>query len=104
MADMGLVEQHAWTLRAAQAAAEANVEERSNEVDSWVMLREDGNIVPLHNERILHKSRPRVGLDLTTPRELPNAEQFAIKSSEGTAYITNRRVSRRSVALWFYRL
>lgn len=97
MADMGLVEQHAWTLRAAQAAVEPNVDERSNKINSWVMLREDGNIVPLQNERILHKSRPRVALDLTTPRELPNAEQFAIKSSEGTAYITNRRVSRCNI-------
>jgi hypothetical protein len=57
------------------------------------MLSQDGNIVPLQNERILHTSRPRVGLDISVPRELPNAEPFSVKSDSGTAYITNRRVS-----------
>lgn len=91
-----MAQQHAWTLRAAQAAGESSSDDSSDEINSWVMLRDDGNIVPLHNERILHKSRSRVALDITTPRELPNAEKFAIRSNEGYAYLTNRRVSLKS--------
>ncbi|KAB5566574.1 hypothetical protein GE09DRAFT_1218829 [Coniochaeta sp. 2T2.1] len=92
MADQFLAEAHAWTLRQAQAQAEDTESDSSDEADSWVMLGQDGNIVPLQNERILHTSRPRVGLDVSVPRELPNAEPFSIKSDSGIAYITNRRV------------
>ncbi|KAH8904384.1 hypothetical protein BR93DRAFT_143216 [Coniochaeta sp. PMI_546] len=92
MADQFLAEQHAWTLRQAQAQAEDTESDLSDEADSWVMLGQDGNIVPLQNERILHTSRPRVGLDISVPRELPNAEPFSIRSDSGTAYITSRRV------------
>ncbi|OIW24874.1 hypothetical protein CONLIGDRAFT_73500 [Coniochaeta ligniaria NRRL 30616] len=92
MADQFLAEQHAWTLRQAQAQAEDTESDSSDEADSWVMLGQDGNIVPLQNERILHTSRPRVGLEMSVPRELQNAEPFSIRSDSGTAYITNRRV------------
>lgn len=99
MADQFLAEQHAWTLRQAQAQAEETESDSSDEADSWVMLSQDGNIVPLQNERILHTSRPRVGLDISAPRELRNAEPFSVRSDSGTAYITNRRVSRSLPAL-----
>lgn len=59
---------------------------------NWVMLSQDGNIVPISNERILHTSRSRVALEISTPRELPNAEPYSIKSDSGIAYITSRRV------------
>jgi len=93
MADQFLAEQHAWTLRQVQAQAEDTESDSSDEADSWVMLGQDGNIVPLQNERILYTSRPRVGLDITVPRELSNAAPFSIKSDSGTSYITSRRVS-----------
>ncbi|KAK3350018.1 hypothetical protein B0T25DRAFT_570619 [Lasiosphaeria hispida] len=83
MADQFLAEQHTWTL--AQNA-------RANEEDSWVMLTRDGEIVPIPGEKILYTSRARVGLDLSTPKELQVAEPFSVKSDNGIAYITNERV------------
>ena len=85
MADQFLAEQHSWTLI---HQARTNVE------DSWVMLTQDGDIIPIPGEKILHTSRHRVGLELTTPRELQVAEPFHLKSDSGIAYITNERVSR----------
>ncbi|KXX81583.1 hypothetical protein MMYC01_202736 [Madurella mycetomatis] len=83
MADQFLAEQHTWTLiRNSQ----------SNEEDSWVMLTRDGEIVPIPGEKILHTSRPRVGLEISTPRELQVAEPFSLKCDNGIAYITNQRV------------
>jgi len=84
MADGFLAEQSAWTI--AQIA-------RTNDEDSWVMLTRDGKIVPIPGEKILYTSRSRVGLDLSTPKELHIAESFSIKSGDGLAYITNERVS-----------
>ncbi|KAK3937852.1 hypothetical protein QBC46DRAFT_266607 [Diplogelasinospora grovesii] len=83
MADQFLAEQHTWTL--AQNA-------QSNEEDSWVMLTRDGEIVPIAGEKILYTSRTRVGLELSTPRELRVPEPFSLKSDSGIAYITNERV------------
>jgi len=57
------------------------------------MLTRDGEIVPIPGEKILYTSRPRVALELLTPKELQVAEPFSIKSSDGLAYITNERVS-----------
>lgn len=91
MADQFLAEQHAWTLRQAQEEEEDS--DSTDEETSWVMLGQDGNIVPLQNERILHRTRSGVALELSTPRELTNAEPFSVKSDSGKAYITNRRVS-----------
>ncbi|KAK4134850.1 hypothetical protein BT67DRAFT_449162 [Trichocladium antarcticum] len=83
MADQFLAEQHSWTLiRNAQ----------SNDEDSWVMLTRDGEIVPIPGEKILHTSRPRVSLELSTPRELQVAEPYSFKCDNGIAYITNQRV------------
>lgn len=84
MTDQFLAEQHTWTLlRNAQ----------SDDETSWVMLTRDGQIVPIPGEKILHTSRPRVALELTTPRELNIAEPFSLKCDNGIAYITNQRVS-----------
>lgn len=60
--------------------------------DSWVMLTRDGEIVPIAGEKILHTTRPRVSLELTTPRELNIADPFSIKNEHGIVYITNERV------------
>ncbi|KAH8896993.1 hypothetical protein GQ53DRAFT_497740 [Thozetella sp. PMI_491] len=59
---------------------------------NWVMLRQEGGIVPMPNERILYTSKPRVGLDILTPQQLQVAEPFSVKSSNGVAYVTNQRV------------
>ncbi|KAL2016848.1 hypothetical protein VTK56DRAFT_2923 [Thermocarpiscus australiensis] len=59
---------------------------------NWVMLTRDGEIVPIPGEKILHTSRPRVGLEISTPRELQIAEPFSLKCDNGIAYITNERV------------
>jgi hypothetical protein len=84
MADQFLAEQHSWTL--IQNA-------QSNDEDSWVMLTRDGEIVPIPGEKIHHTSRPRVSLELSTPRELQIAEPFSLRCDNGIAYITNERVS-----------
>jgi hypothetical protein len=84
MADQFLAEQHTWTLIR---------ESQSDERDSWVMLTRDGEIVPIPGEKILHTSRPRVALEISTPRELQIAEPFSLKCDNGIAYITNERVS-----------
>jgi hypothetical protein len=59
------------------------------------MLTRDGEIVPIPGEKILHTSRPRVSLEISTPRELQIAEPFSLKCDNGIAYITNERVSLR---------
>lgn len=84
MADQFLAEQSTWTI--AQIA-------RTNDEDSWVMLTRDGKIVPIPGEKILFTSRTRVGLELSTPKELRVAEPFSLKNGDGIAYITNERVS-----------
>ncbi|KAK3316270.1 hypothetical protein B0H66DRAFT_604570 [Apodospora peruviana] len=84
---MDLAERHRWEL--SQNA-------QTNEEDSWVMLTRDGEIVPIPGEKILHTSRPRVGLELSTPRELQVAEPFHVKSDNGIAYITNERAECQS--------
>ncbi|KAK1767673.1 hypothetical protein QBC33DRAFT_577931 [Phialemonium atrogriseum] len=90
MADQFLAEQHAWTLA---QNAQVQSDDSSDEENSWVMLGQDGNILPIPNERILHTSRSRVGLDLSTPRELQAAaEPFSIRSDNGIAYVTSKRV------------
>jgi len=57
------------------------------------MLTRDGEIVPIPGEKILFTSRPRVALELSTPKELQTTETFSFKSGDGIAYITNERVS-----------
>ncbi|KAK0628957.1 hypothetical protein B0T17DRAFT_614805 [Bombardia bombarda] len=83
MADQGLIDQYMGTIRLVAQA---------NEQDSWVMLTRDGEIVPIPGEKILHTSKTRVGLELSTPKELQVAEPFSVKSDSGLAYITNERI------------
>ncbi|KAL2136107.1 hypothetical protein VTI74DRAFT_5513 [Chaetomium olivicolor] len=59
---------------------------------NWVMLTRDGEIVPIPGESIQHTSPSRVGLELSTPRELQIAEPFSLRCDNGIAYITNLRV------------
>lgn len=66
----------------------------SNDRNSWVMLTQDGKIVPKPGERILHTTRPRVALEITTPASLGLSEPFSLRSDSGTGYITNERASR----------
>ncbi|KAK0742430.1 hypothetical protein B0T21DRAFT_409241 [Apiosordaria backusii] len=81
--DQALAEQHQWTILRYS---------RSNDEDSWVMLTRDGEIVPIPGEKILHTSRPRVSLEVTTPKELNIANPYTLKVDNGIAYITNERV------------
>ncbi|KAK4103210.1 hypothetical protein N658DRAFT_403532, partial [Parathielavia hyrcaniae] len=83
MADQFLAEHHTWTLFQ---------KSQSDETDSWVMLTRDGKIVPIPGEKILHTSRPRVSLEVSTPKELQIADPFSLKCDNGIAYITNERV------------
>lgn len=84
MADQFLVEAHRWTLLQHSI---------TDEKESWVMLTRDGQIQKLPGEKILLTSKPRVGLELSVPKELQVAEPFSVKSDNGIAYITNERVS-----------
>ncbi|KAK3503442.1 hypothetical protein B0T13DRAFT_486288 [Neurospora crassa] len=83
MADQFLVEAHRWTL------AQHSI---TDEQESWVMLTRDGQIQKLPGEKILLTSKPRVGLELSVPKELQVAEPFSVKSDNGIAYITNERI------------
>lgn len=56
------------------------------------MLSRSGEIEPLPNERILHKTRGRVSFELSAVNESGPAADFSKKSDQGTAYITNQRV------------
>ncbi|KAL2756011.1 hypothetical protein ACRALDRAFT_1081961 [Sodiomyces alcalophilus JCM 7366] len=59
---------------------------------NWVTLRDNGDIVPLDNERIRLRIN-KVSLDLTVPKALRQGrEPFSRKSDNGTAYLTTRRV------------
>ncbi len=81
-----MAEEHRWILAQTE-------HEQTDEAASWVMLNQDGGIIPMPNERILYTSRPRIGLDISTPRQFRLTEPFAVKSDNGLAYITNQRVS-----------
>ncbi len=85
-----------WNLaELAQSGQPARPEQFSeaDEEASWVMLSQDGGIIPMANERILYASKPRVGLDISTPQQLQVADPYAVKSANGMAYVTNQRVS-----------
>lgn len=63
---------------------------------SWVMLKPNGDIEPLEGENILLKTPDHVSLELRVPQGLRTANSdFSVKCDEGTAYVTNKRVSRR---------
>ncbi|KAK4232476.1 hypothetical protein QBC38DRAFT_352294 [Podospora fimiseda] len=81
--DQALAEQHRWMVLQHTVI---------DDDDSWVMLTRDGEIVPIPGEKILHTTRHRVGLELSTPRELNISDPFYIKNDNGIVYITNERV------------
>ncbi|KAK3995876.1 hypothetical protein QBC44DRAFT_366259 [Cladorrhinum sp. PSN332] len=81
--DQALAEQHRWMVLQHTVP---------DDDDSWVMLTRDGEIVPIPGEKILLTTRPRVSLELTTPRELNISDPFSIKNEHGIVYITNERV------------
>ncbi|CAK7200012.1 hypothetical protein SEUCBS139899_002700 [Sporothrix eucalyptigena] len=81
-------EQHSYTL-----ARNANVNsDDSDEDTSWVMMSREGEVVKLPGEKIYYKVRSRIGLDVSTPKSLPNATPFSVKSDSGIVYVTNNRV------------
>ncbi|CAK7265131.1 hypothetical protein SEPCBS119000_001356 [Sporothrix epigloea] len=81
-------EQHSYTL-----ARTANINsDDSDEDTSWVMMSRDGEVVKLPGEKIYYKVRSRIGLDVSTPRSLPNATPFSLKSDSGIVYVTNNRI------------
>ncbi|OAA59542.1 WW-domain-binding protein [Niveomyces insectorum RCEF 264] len=81
-------EQHSFAL----ARTASRYEDDSDEDTSWVMMNREGEVVKLPGEKIYYKVRSRIGLDLTTPKSLPNAPPFSVKSDSGTVYVTNNRV------------
>ena len=89
--DYGLHEQHSSYIR-----RQSLRDEEDADLDaSWVMLSRSGEIEPLPNERILHKTRGRVSFELSAVNQQPSpAAAFSTKCDQGTAYITNQRVSR----------
>lgn len=88
-------EQHSYTL-----ASNANVNSDDSDEDaSWVMMSQDGEVVKLPGEKIYYKVRSRIGLDVSTPKALPNATPFSIKSDSGIVYVTNNRVGANIVLL-----
>ncbi|CAK7565608.1 MAG: hypothetical protein SEPTF4163_003530 [Sporothrix epigloea] len=81
-------EQHSYTLA-------RNVNTNSDDSDedtSWVMMNREGEVVKLPGEKIYYKVRSRIGLDVSTPRSLPNATPFSLKSDSGIVYVTNNRI------------
>ncbi|CAK7209906.1 hypothetical protein SCUCBS95973_000601 [Sporothrix curviconia] len=81
-------EQHSYTL-----ARNSNVNSNdSDEYTSWVMMSREGEVVKLPGEKIYYKVQSRIGLDVSTPKSLPNATPFSVKSDSGIVYVTNNRV------------
>ncbi|EEY21943.1 hypothetical protein D7B24_003415 [Verticillium nonalfalfae] len=94
MTDQYLQEQHAYHIaRRVQRERElAQASLNSNHQSSWVMIRDNGNIIPLDNERIRHRTN-KISLELSVPKALQQGRTpFSHKSADGTAYITTRRV------------
>ncbi|EPE10678.1 ww-domain ligand protein [Ophiostoma piceae UAMH 11346] len=83
-------EQHSYTL--ARNANANSSDEETDEDTSWVMMSRDGEVIKLPGEKIYYKVRSRIGLDVSTPKALPNATQFSIKSDGGIVYVTNNRI------------
>ncbi|KJR88012.1 uncharacterized protein SPSK_07781 [Sporothrix schenckii 1099-18] len=81
-------EQHSYTL-----ASNASINSDDSDEDaSWVMMSRDGEVVKLPGEKIYYKVRSRIALDVSTPKSLPNATPFSVKSDSGIVYVTNNRV------------
>ncbi|RYP49900.1 hypothetical protein DL768_004436 [Monosporascus sp. mg162] len=87
--DYGLHDQHSSYIRRQSLRGEEDADLDT----SWVMLSRTGEIEPLPNERILHKTRGRISFELSAVNQQPSpAAAFSRKSDNGTAYITNQRV------------
>lgn len=93
MTDQYLQEQHAYHIaRRLQGAKPAEPKSETDHSSSWVMLRNNGDIVPLDNERIRHRYN-KISFELTVPKALRQGrETFSHKSDNGTAILTTRRV------------
>lgn len=94
MMDQFLQEQHTYHIQRAQdqRKPQQNGTNRSDQKTSWVMLRENGDIVRLRGETIRHKV-PKISFELAVPKSLQSGRSpFSYKSDSGTAYITTYRV------------
>jgi hypothetical protein len=88
--DQYLHEQHTTTLtRNHQVSREFTDESQRH---SWVMLRDNGSIQPLPNERILHQVPGKVRCDITSKEFTNKPDSFSLANSNGRAYVTNQRV------------
>ncbi|EXJ82220.1 hypothetical protein A1O3_06033 [Capronia epimyces CBS 606.96] len=70
----------------------AQVIEPNSVLSSWVMLDGQQGFIPLPAEKIIHKSSPRISLDITTPSTYPGHHPLNIHSSSGIVYLTNQRI------------
>lgn len=95
MADRYLQEDHAFAIARNVHSETTRVNPEPDERTSWVMLSRSGSLVRLPDERIIHTTNARVSLDVSVPKSLQGrtATPFTLKSDNGTAYITNQRVS-----------
>ena len=85
-------EQHSYTLA---RKASINIDD-VDEDTSWVMMSREGEVVKLPGEKIYYKVQSRIGLDVSTPKSLPSATPFSLKSDSGIVYVTNNRVCSKS--------
>ncbi|KAI0133592.1 hypothetical protein BJ170DRAFT_678534 [Xylariales sp. AK1849] len=91
--DYGLYQQHGGILAQNTGSGSDSDEEHDSDLEtSWVMLRGSGELEPLPGERILHKTRGRIAIDLSAPAPSRGLPPFSLKSDRGTAYITNKRL------------
>lgn len=99
MADRYLQEDHAFAIARNAPSEATRVKPEPDERTSWVMLSRTGSLVRLPDERIIHTTNARVSLDVSVPKSLQGrtAVPFTLKSDNGTTYITNQRVSERTV-------
>jgi hypothetical protein len=58
------------------------------------MLRDNGSIEPLPNERILHQVPGKVRCDISSKEFTNNPSSYSLTNSNGRAYVTNQRVRR----------
>ena len=86
-----LAEQHSYRL-GHQLNAEDDKDDEIPDESSWVMLR-DGNIQKLPQENLELRVRGRVSLEMTPTDGRKREEALPPKSSNGTLYLSNLRVS-----------
>ena len=94
MMDQFLQEQHTYHIQRAQGQRRPSQQgtNRSDQRASWVMLRDNGDIVRLRGETIRHKA-PKISFEVSVPKSLQSGRPpFSIKSDSGTVYITTYRV------------